>query len=73
MLLPERNALVLQDVVDEVRDQMTFPFADDVADLLAAALGEEANPSRLTTARRRVRRARVRDARRLGTLGDDRA
>ena len=38
VVLPARNGPDLEDVPEEVRDQMTFHLADEVADVLAAAL-----------------------------------
>jgi ATP-dependent Lon protease len=43
VVLPARNGPDLEDVPEEVRDQMTFHLADEVADVLAAAL--DAAPS----------------------------
>jgi len=44
VVLPKRNEGDLDDVPDQVREQMTFHLADDVADVLAVALrGETAD------------------------------
>jgi ATP-dependent Lon protease len=39
VVLPKRNGPDLEDVAEAVREQMTFHLADDVADVLVAALG----------------------------------
>jgi ATP-dependent Lon protease len=40
VILPARNEGDLDDVPEQVRDEMTFELADDVAEVLAIALGE---------------------------------
>ena len=39
VVLPKRNGPDLEDVPDRVREEMTFHLADDIDDVLAAALG----------------------------------
>ncbi len=39
VVLPRRNAAELEDVAESVRESMTFHLADDVTEVLAAALG----------------------------------
>ncbi len=39
VILPKRNGPDLEDVPDRVREEMTFHLADDIDDVLAAALG----------------------------------
>ncbi|MCU1494146.1 MAG: ATP-dependent protease La [Acidimicrobiaceae bacterium] len=39
VVLPKRNGPDLEDVAEAVREEMTFHLADDVAEVLAAALG----------------------------------
>ncbi|HSL10513.1 MAG TPA: endopeptidase La [Actinomycetota bacterium] len=41
VVLPKRNEGDLDDVPEQVREEMTFHLADDVADVLAVALGDE--------------------------------
>jgi ATP-dependent Lon protease len=45
VILPKRNEGDLEDVPDQVREQMTFHVAEDVADVLAVALRAEAAPA----------------------------
>jgi ATP-dependent Lon protease len=45
VILPKRNEGDLDDVPDQVREQITFHIAEDVADVLAVALREEAAPA----------------------------
>ena len=45
VILPKRNEGDLEDVPDQVREQMTFHIAEDVADVLAVALRAEAAPA----------------------------
>jgi ATP-dependent Lon protease len=40
VIIPRRNEIDLDDVPEKVRDDMTFHIADDVSDVLAAALAE---------------------------------
>ncbi|MGA7282605.1 MAG: S16 family serine protease, partial [Acidimicrobiia bacterium] len=40
VIVPRRNEIDLDDVPEKVRDEMTFHIADDVSDVLAAALVE---------------------------------
>ncbi|MGA7098566.1 MAG: endopeptidase La [Acidimicrobiia bacterium] len=40
VIVPRRNEIDLDDVPEKVRDEMTFHIADDVSDVLAAALAE---------------------------------
>ncbi|MGC2240516.1 MAG: endopeptidase La [Acidimicrobiia bacterium] len=40
VIVPRRNEIDLDDVPEKVRDDMTFHIADDVSDVLAAALAE---------------------------------
>jgi ATP-dependent Lon protease len=40
VILPARNEGDLDDVPEQVREEMTFELADDVAEVLAIALGE---------------------------------
>ncbi len=49
VILPARNEGDLDDVPEQVREEMTFELADDVAEVLAIALGEpaRASPSRV--------------------------
>ena len=42
VILPKRNEGDLDDVPDQVREQITFHIAEDVADVLAVALREGA-------------------------------
>ena len=42
VILPKRNEGDLDDVPDQVREQITFHIAEDVGDVLAVALREEA-------------------------------
>jgi ATP-dependent Lon protease len=44
VVLPKRNEGDLDDVPEQVREEMTFHLADDVADVLAVALRAEAAP-----------------------------
>ncbi|MGA7096906.1 MAG: S16 family serine protease [Acidimicrobiia bacterium] len=39
-MVPRRNEIDLDDVPEKVRDEMTFHIADDVSDVLGAALVE---------------------------------
>ncbi len=41
VILPRRNAAELEDVAKSVRESMTFHLADDVTEVLAAALGTD--------------------------------
>jgi ATP-dependent Lon protease len=50
VVLPKRNEGDLDDVPEQVREQMTFHLADDVADVLAVALREEAAPAETAVA-----------------------
>ncbi len=45
VILPKRNEGDLEDVPDQVRGQMTFHIAEEVADVLAVALRAEAAPA----------------------------
>jgi ATP-dependent Lon protease len=45
VVLPKRNEGDLDDVPEQVREQMTFHLADDVADVLTVALREEPAPA----------------------------
>jgi ATP-dependent Lon protease len=45
VILPKRNEGDLEDVPDQVREQMTFHIAEEVADVLAVALRAEAAPA----------------------------
>ena len=45
VILPKRNEGDLDDVPEQVREQMTFHIAEDVADVLAVALRAEAAPA----------------------------
>jgi ATP-dependent Lon protease len=45
VVLPKRNEGDLDDVPEQVREEMTFHLADDVADVLAVALREETAPA----------------------------
>ncbi|MGZ5300591.1 MAG: S16 family serine protease, partial [Actinomycetota bacterium] len=45
VILPKRNEGDLEDVPDQVREQMTFHIAEDVADVLEVALRSEAAPA----------------------------
>ncbi len=45
VILPKRNEGDLDDVPEQVREQMTFHVAEDVADVLAVALRAEAAPA----------------------------
>ena len=45
VILPKRNEGDLEDVPDQVREQMTFHIADEIADVLAVALRVEAAPA----------------------------
>jgi ATP-dependent Lon protease len=45
VILPKRNEGDLEDVPDQVREQMTFHVAEEVADVLAVALRAEAAPA----------------------------
>jgi ATP-dependent Lon protease len=45
VILPKRNEGDLEDVPDQVREQMTFHVAEDVADVLDVALRAEAAPA----------------------------
>ena len=45
VVLPKRNEGDLDDVPEQVREQMTFHLADDVADVLTVALREEVAPA----------------------------
>ncbi|MGZ5305515.1 MAG: S16 family serine protease, partial [Actinomycetota bacterium] len=45
VILPKRNEGDLEDVPDQVREQMTFHIAEDVADVFEVALRSEAAPA----------------------------
>jgi ATP-dependent Lon protease len=56
VVLPGRNGPDLEDVPEAVRAEMTFHLADDVADVLAAAIGQqdEAAVAGITVSQRRA-------------------
>jgi ATP-dependent Lon protease len=45
VILPKRNEGDLDDVPEQVREQMTFHIAEDIADVLEVALRAEAAPA----------------------------
>jgi ATP-dependent Lon protease len=42
VVLPKRNGADLEDVPEEVRSEMTFHLADDISEVLAAAISDSA-------------------------------
>ena len=67
MILPRRNEIDLEDVPEEVREAMTFIFADTVRQVIEAALEPDKKARKDgKPAKKSARRARARKTQKAG-------
>lgn len=66
IILPKRNEPDLIEVPDDVRKELTFVFASDVEEVIAAAIHEQPKPPRAAAKKTRLRRGRTKARHRAG-------